>query len=128
MNPLEHAAGAIRSAAEDSAERTPGITALGAAAAEGALVAQVRVAMPLSPEESSALQRALERYAKRPVALEVQIDPEIIGGVWVRLGDVVIDGSLRARLESLRQHLCAQCRVILSTGIPAIETEYRVSR
>ena len=93
---------------------------------EATLVATVRVAIPLSAEEISALQRALERYAAQPVTLEIEMDPEIIGGVWVRLGDVVIDGSVKARLESLRQHLCAQCRVILSTGIPAIETEFRV--
>jgi F-type H+-transporting ATPase subunit delta len=91
-----------------------------------AIATTVKVAIPLSPDEIAGLQRSLEQYVGRPVTLDVEIDPEIIGGVWVRIGDAVIDGSLRARLESLRQHLCAQCRVILTTGIPAIETESRV--
>jgi len=110
----------------DAAQRRSDRARIGAAEGDAALVVSVKVAIPLSPDEPSALQRAIERYAGRAVAMDVQIDPEIIGGVWVRIGDVVIDGSLKARLESLRQHLCAQCRVILSTGIPAIETEFRV--
>ena len=79
--------------------------------------ATVRVAEPLTSQEQARLQAALERYFKRPIQMDQELTPEIIGGVWVRVGDTVIDGSLRGRLETLSHHLCARCRVVLSSGL-----------
>jgi hypothetical protein len=79
--------------------------------------ATVRVAEPLTSQEQARLQAALERYFKRPIQIEEELTPEIIGGVWVRVGDTVIDGSLRGRLETLSHHLCARCRVMLSSSL-----------
>ncbi len=76
--------------------------------------ALVRVAVPLRPEEKEALTRVLSRLAGGPVELKVEVTPEIIGGVWVRVGDKVIDGTLRRRLEALRQHLIVQCRTLVA--------------
>ena len=79
-------------------------------------IAQVRVAVALRPEEEQALRQALERYFQRPLQLEIILDPDILGGVRVRVGDTVIDGSLRGKLEALRHHLRVQSRVILAQG------------
>ena len=40
--------------------------------------------------------------------MEIRIDPEILGGIIVRLGDTVIDGSLRARLDRIRATLLTE--------------------
>ncbi|MFH1085913.1 MAG: F0F1 ATP synthase subunit delta [Chloroflexota bacterium] len=77
----------------------------------------VRTATALTAGEQERLQRALERYTGQPVALRVELDPTILGGMWVRVGDIVMDGSLRGRLEELRRHLCARCRVMGSGDV-----------
>jgi F0F1-type ATP synthase delta subunit len=87
------------------------------------LSAQVRVAVALSEADARRLSLTLERYFHAPLTLEVELAPEIIGGVWVRVGDTVIDGSLRGRLEALRQHLCAQCRIMVTSGIALVMAE-----
>ncbi|MBN1402495.1 MAG: F0F1 ATP synthase subunit delta [Anaerolineae bacterium] len=79
--------------------------------------ATVRVAEPLTSQERVRLQVALERYFRSPIQIEEEISPEILGGVWVRVGDTVIDGSIRGRLDTLSQHLCARCRVMVSGGL-----------
>lgn len=86
-------------------------------------VAQVRVATELYGDEVEDLCRALERVFGEPLEVRLSLDPRILGGVWVRVDDSVIDGSLRGRLETLRHHLTAQCRAMLSTGMtPPAET------
>jgi F-type H+-transporting ATPase subunit delta len=81
-------------------------------ARQGPQIGHVRVAAALAPEQEARLQRAIERYTGHPVELRVELDPTIIGGLWVRVGDIVMDGSLYGRLEELRRHLCARCRVM----------------
>ena len=78
--------------------------------------AEVRVATELHGDEIRDLQTALERALGEPLGLQVVLDPRIIGGVWVRVGDTVFDGSLRGQIEALRHHLTAQCRVMLSAS------------
>jgi hypothetical protein len=77
----------------------------------------VRVAVALNEPESARLSAALERYLRAPVTLDVELAPDILGGVWLRMGDTVIDGTLSGRLEALRQHLCAQCRIMVTSGV-----------
>jgi F-type H+-transporting ATPase subunit delta len=77
----------------------------------------VQVAQALSAQERARLSAALERYFECPIEIEEQITPAIIGGVWVRVGDTVIDGSVRGRLDVLSHHLCARCRVMVSGGL-----------
>lgn len=89
----------------------------GSAHDAGAECALVRVAVPLDDQEVKALRTALSRAFKRPLELEIETRPEIIGGVWVRVGDTVIDGSLRGKLETLRQHLRAQCTSIITASM-----------
>ncbi|MEY4322312.1 MAG: hypothetical protein RL410_93 [Actinomycetota bacterium] len=67
------------------------------------IVADVRVAISLSDEQANRLANVLARLAGRQVSLNVVVDPSLIGGVSVRLGDDVIDGSIRTRLEQARR-------------------------
>lgn len=68
-------------------------------------VAEVRVAIALSSEQVSRLASVLKRIAGTDVSLNVIIDPNIVGGVSVRLGDEVFDGSFQSRLEQARRVL-----------------------
>ncbi len=71
------------------------------------LLVQVRAAAPLSDEEQAQLAQALQQKTGRMVVLEVTIEPELIGGLYVRYGDTVVDGTLRSRLAQVRARLLA---------------------
>jgi F-type H+-transporting ATPase subunit delta len=70
-------------------------------------VAQVTVttAYPLNPAEEQALAEALKARLGREVKLTTERDPSLIGGIRVQAGDLVIDGSLKARLQQLATEL-----------------------
>jgi F-type H+-transporting ATPase subunit delta len=76
-----------------------------AAAARGTLLAEVRTALPLDAERHVELRDALAALKGRPVDLQVVEDPSIMGGVVVRIGDELIDGSLRRQFEQARRKL-----------------------
>jgi F-type H+-transporting ATPase subunit delta len=76
-----------------------------AAARRDQLVADVRTATPLTAEQEQRLGAALTRVYGREVHLQVSIDPTIIGGVVVRIGDEIIDGSIASRLEQAHRQL-----------------------
>ncbi len=76
-----------------------------AARERGRRVAHVRAALELSEDERNRLAAALGRIVRRPVELRVTIDSSVIGGIEVEVGDTVIDGTLRHRLEQLRETL-----------------------
>ena len=71
-------------------------------AKRGILRAEVLTAMPLPEEYFEKLQRELERITGRKVALDRKLDPSLISGVMVRLGDTIYDGSLVARLKQMK--------------------------
>lgn len=73
----------------------------------GSELATVTVAAPLGAAQEARLAQLLERTAGRPVQITMVVDPELIGGIRVQLADDVIDGSVRARLDDLRQQLAA---------------------
>lgn len=68
-------------------------------------VARVRVAQPLSSAAQERLQQALAAQAGTPVHLNVVVEPELVGGIRVELGDDVIDGTVLARLDDVRRRL-----------------------
>ena len=72
---------------------------------QGIAHATATTAAKLTPEEVKALTERLERSTGRRVALDVEIDPSLLGGLVVRVGDRMIDGSVRGRLERLRNQL-----------------------
>ena len=69
------------------------------------VVAEVRTAVDLDDEQRRRLTEALERATGKKIELKVIRDPTVIGGVVARVGDTVIDGTVRHRLEQLREAL-----------------------
>lgn len=68
-------------------------------------LAEVRTAVELSDDEVARLTEALGRATGKKLEVKTVIDPSIIGGVFARVGDMVIDGSVRHRLDEVRQQL-----------------------
>ncbi len=75
------------------------------AAARGWRIAHVRAAAAIDDEQRAALSDSLSRLAGGPVELQVVIDEELLSGVRVRIGDLLVDATARGRLDSLREHL-----------------------
>ncbi len=73
--------------------------------AKGITRAQVLSAAPLGDQEVGRLTDALKKVAGKEVQVEVKEDPSLIGGVVARIGDLVLDGSVRSQLESLKESL-----------------------
>jgi F-type H+-transporting ATPase subunit delta len=69
--------------------------------------AQVRTARPLSGPQLERLRRALAERVGQEVELEVEIDPELLGGVVAQVGDLLLDGSVRTQLRQLRASLAS---------------------
>ncbi|MCL6429891.1 MAG: F0F1 ATP synthase subunit delta [Anaerolineae bacterium] len=67
----------------------------------------VRTAVPLTPEERAELERLVAARFGRGRRVVFQVDPELLGGVWLRVGGRIVDGSLRGRLEALRRQMGA---------------------
>ena len=78
--------------------------ALSAASADKA-VAEVRSAIPLDDDQKSRLADALASATGKRVEVKVIVDPSIKGGRVAQIGDTVIDGSVRRRLDQLRNSL-----------------------
>lgn len=76
-----------------------------AAEAHNRNVATVRVARELSDEDVQRLATALERQYGRKVHLNVVVDPDVVGGVRIEIGDDVIDGTVVSRLDEARRRL-----------------------
>lgn len=74
-------------------------------ARQGITLATATSATPLSPDEIRAITARLEQLTGGRVELDTQIDPSLLGGLVVRVGDRLIDGSVRGRLERLRNQL-----------------------
>jgi F-type H+-transporting ATPase subunit delta len=69
------------------------------------LVATVTAVDPLTEEQRRRLAAALQRIYGHEVHLNVQLDPTLVGGIRVELGDEVIDGSVESRLDDARRRL-----------------------
>jgi F-type H+-transporting ATPase subunit delta len=74
-----------------------------AAARRQRSVAYVTAAGPLPAEQEQRLIDVLEAIYRRPISLKIDLDPALLGGLVIRVGDEVIDGSVAARLEQARQ-------------------------
>ncbi len=66
-------------------------------------VAEVRSAVALSDDQQQRLAGALQRATGKDVTVKVIVDPTLMGGVVTRIGDEVIDGSVRTRINQLRE-------------------------
>ena len=72
---------------------------------QGITHATVTSAAPLTPDEVRALTARLEQSTGGRIALKTEVDESLLGGLVVRVGDRLIDGSVRGRLERLRNQL-----------------------
>ena len=72
---------------------------------QGIVEALATSAAKLDDDEVSALRARLEQMTGGRVELTLAVDPALLGGIQVRMGDLLIDGSVRGRLERLRGRL-----------------------
>lgn len=68
-------------------------------------VAEVRSAIPLDEDQINRLADALSQRTGKQVTVRVIVDPSILGGVVAQVGDTIIDGSIRRRLDQLKEGL-----------------------
>ena len=68
-------------------------------------VAQVRSAVALTDDQQTRLKAALANATGKQVTLKVIVDPSILGGIVATVGDTVIDGSVRTRVDQLKSRL-----------------------
>jgi F-type H+-transporting ATPase subunit delta len=78
-----------------------------AAEARNAVVAEVRSATPLDARQRTALQKALSKATGKKVAVKVMVDPSLLGGIVAKIGETIIDGSVKRRLEQLKDQVRA---------------------
>ncbi|MEO6120738.1 MAG: ATP synthase F1 subunit delta [Acidimicrobiales bacterium] len=76
-----------------------------AAAERSQTVAEVRSAIALSADQRQRLEAALSKSTGTSVSVKVVVDPSVLGGLVARMGDTVIDGSVRHRLDQLKEVL-----------------------
>ena len=76
-----------------------------AAGRRGRVVALVTAAVPLSDAQKERLAASLARLVGRQVHLNIEVDPEVLGGVRVQIGDEIIEGTVASRMDGARQGL-----------------------
>ncbi|WP_138733156.1 F0F1 ATP synthase subunit delta [Modestobacter excelsi] len=96
---------ALTSSHVHSAENEIERLSTAAARRRGQSVAHVISAVPLSGAQEQRLVDVLERIYGRTMGLQVQVDPEVLGGLVIRVDDEVIDGSIAHRLEAAGRRL-----------------------
>lgn len=72
---------------------------------EGCIDVKIYSAFDMSPEEESILSSALDGFLNKKSKLKVAVDSSLIGGVYIRAGDRVIDASIRGHIERLKKSL-----------------------
>jgi F-type H+-transporting ATPase subunit delta len=98
---VEHAAVTHYATFEDAIARDLAL----AGQLQTTLVAVATVARPLTNAQRAQLANSLTRRAGQSVRVEEVVDPGVLGGIRVELGDDVIDGTLTARLDAARRHI-----------------------
>ena len=76
-----------------------------AAEARSSVVAEVRSAIPLDDAKRTELAQALSKATGKKVEVKVIVDPSVLGGIVAKVGDTVIDGSVKHRLETLKEQV-----------------------
>ncbi len=77
---------------------------------EGRQRVEVTTAVPLAPPEVERITRFISGLIGREVVVTPRVDEEILGGLVIQIGDRLLDGSARARLDGLRERLSAGIR------------------
>jgi len=81
----------------------------------GQVEVDVKVAAPLDPAIEQELLAKLRSYGKGEPILNIAIDPEIVGGIIVKIGDRMYDGSLRTRFEMARRAIVERASELIET-------------
>lgn len=68
---------------------------------EGVLEAKIVSALPINDEQTKQLVAGLEARYQRRISAQVEVDPQLIGGVRIMVGDKVIDATVRGRLDEM---------------------------
>ena len=76
-----------------------------ASSAKNLELAEVRTAVPLTQDQETRLAAALANATGKQVNVKVVVDPSVLGGVVATIGDTVIDGSVRTRIDQLKSRL-----------------------
>ena len=71
---------------------------------QGVIRAEAKTAVPLKEEEKVKLKEELEKRLSKKTLLKTVVDKELLGGVWIKTGDRVIDGSVKGYLKRLRKN------------------------
>jgi F-type H+-transporting ATPase subunit delta len=79
-------------------------------------IAEVTTAKPLDPKQDELVKKALEHSTGKNIIMSTRVDPNILGGVVARVGDQLIDSSVRYRLQALKRELL--------TGIATTSIDY----
>jgi len=74
-----------------------------AAGSRGEAIAEVRSAVPLTDDQKQRLAAALKQQTKTDVSIRNIVDPSVVGGIVTQIGDTLLDGSVRTRLNQLRE-------------------------
>jgi F-type H+-transporting ATPase subunit delta len=74
----------------------------------GVLSAEATAAIALDDDQTAALREAIQRATGSEIELSVRVDPSVLGGIRLSVAGRVYDGSVRGRLQALRQHLGAE--------------------
>jgi F-type H+-transporting ATPase subunit delta len=77
---------------------------------------QVRSAVPLEDEQTNRLRQQLRDTLKLEPVLQAEVDPDLLGGVVVRVGDWIYDATVRAKLDSIRNQLIARSSHEIQSG------------
>jgi F-type H+-transporting ATPase subunit delta len=72
---------------------------------EGAEIAEITTAVPLDNDYQLHVAQRITEIVGKPVLLRPKVDPAIIGGIIIRVGDKLIDGSVRTKLAALKKDL-----------------------
>ena len=72
---------------------------------EGTAIAEITTAIPLDNDYQLKIAQRITEIVGKPVMLRPKVDPAIIGGIIIRVGDKLIDGSIRSKLAALRKDL-----------------------
>lgn len=73
--------------------------------ASGVLTAAVTSAVPLTNQQLAQIQSNIEQSTGKTIEMDTTVDPSIIGGLIVRVGDKVVDGSIKGQMDALKSQL-----------------------
>ena len=72
---------------------------------KGIVLASATSAVALAPAQVASLEKALEARTGKDIELTTAVDPSLMGGILVRIGDTVLDGTVKGKLERLHEQL-----------------------